>query len=75
MKQSGSNSYSANHIRQPQVANGVFKVNYDIFSDKVNYINSRLGTNLSVSEMMNMKIIFDFSFLTADYEVSGRYRI
>ena len=62
MRLSRSNSYSANRIREPQVAYDAFEVNYDIYPDKVNYINSRLGTNLSVSEMMNMKIIFDFSF-------------
>ena len=62
MRQSRGNSYSSNHIREPQVAYDAFEVNYDIYPDKVNYINSRLGTNLSVSEMMNMKIIFDFSF-------------
>jgi len=62
MRLSRSNSYSANRLREPQVAYDAFEVNYDIYPDKVNYINSRLGTNLSVSEMMNMKIIFDFSF-------------
>ena len=62
MRLSRGNSYSSNRIREPQVAYDAFKVNYDIYPDKVNYINSRLGTNLSVSEMMNMKIIFDFSF-------------
>ena len=62
MKQSRSNSYSANHIRQPLVAYDAFEVDYNLYPDKVNYINGRLGTNLSVSEMMNMKIIFDFSF-------------
>lgn len=62
MRLSRGNSYSSNRIREPQVAYDAFEVNYDIYPDKVNYINSRLGTNLSVSEMMNMKIIFDFSF-------------
>ena len=62
MRQSRSNSYSANRLREPQVAYDAFEVNYDIYPDKVKYINGRLGTNLSVSEMMNMKIIFDFSF-------------
>lgn len=62
MRLSRGNSYSSNNIREPQVAYDAFEVNYDIYPDKVNYINSRLGTNLSVSEMMNMKIIFDFSF-------------
>ena len=62
MRISRGNSYASNRIREPQVAYDAFEVNYDIYPDKVNYINSRLGTNLSVSEMMNMKIIFDFSF-------------
>lgn len=62
MRLSRGNSYSSNRIREPQVAYDAFEVNYDIYPDKVNYINGRLGTNLSVSEMMNMKIIFDFSF-------------
>ena len=62
MRLSRGNSYSSNRIREPQVSYDAFEVNYDIYPDKVNYINGRLGTNLSVSEMMNMKIIFDFSF-------------
>ena len=62
MRISRSNSYSSNRIREPLVAYDAFEVNYNIYPDKVNYINGRLGTNLSVSEMMNMKIIFDFSF-------------
>ena len=62
MRISRGNSYASNRIREPQVAYDAFEVNYDIYLDKVNYINSRLDTNLSVSEMMNMKIIFDFSF-------------
>lgn len=62
MRQSRGNSYASNRIREPQIAYDAFEVNYDIYPDKVNYINGRLGTNLSVSEMMNMKIIFDFSF-------------
>ena len=62
MRLSRGNSYSSNRIREPQIAYDAFEVNYDIYPDKVNYINNRLGTNLSVSEMMNMKIIFDFSF-------------
>ena len=62
MRISRGNSYASNRIREPQVAYDAFEVNYDIYPDKVNYINGRLGTNLSVSEMMNMKIIFDFSF-------------
>lgn len=62
MRLSRGNSYSSNRIREPQVAYDAFEVNYNLYPDKVNYINNRLGTNLSVSEMMNMKIIFDFSF-------------
>lgn len=62
MRLSRGNSYSANHLREPQVAYDAFEVNYNLYPDKVAYINNRLGTNLSVSEMMNMKIIFDFSF-------------
>ena len=62
MRLSRSNSYASNRLREPQVAYDAFEVNYDIYPDKVKYINGRLGTNLSVSEMMNMKIIFDFSF-------------
>lgn len=62
MRLSRGNSYASNRIREPQVAYDAFEVNYDIYPDKVKYINGRLGTNLSVSEMMNMKIIFDFSF-------------
>ncbi len=62
MRISRGNSYASNRIREPQIAYDAFEVNYDIYPDKVNYINGRLGTNLSVSEMMNMKIIFDFSF-------------
>lgn len=62
MRKARGNHYSANHIRQPQVAYDAFEVNYDVYPDKVKYINGRLGSNLSVSEMMNMKIIFDFSF-------------
>lgn len=62
MRKARGNHYSANHIKQPQVAYDAFEVNYDVYPDKVKYINSRLGSNLSVSEMMNMKIIFDFSF-------------
>ena len=62
MRISRGNSYSSNRIREPQVAYDAFEVNYNLYPDKVNYINNRLGTNLSVSEMMNMKIIFDFSF-------------
>jgi len=62
MRLSRGNSYSSNRIREPQVAYDAFEVNYNLYPDKVNYVNSRLGTNLSVSEMMNMKIIFDFSF-------------
>ena len=62
MRLSRGNSYASNRIREPQVAYDAFEVDYNLYPDKVNYINDRLGTNLSVSEMMNMKIIFDFSF-------------
>ena len=56
MRLSRGNSYSSNRIREPQVAYDAFEVNYNLYPDKVNYINNRLGTNLSVSEMMNMKL-------------------
>lgn len=41
------------------------KIQYDLFSPKQDYINKRLNSFITLSEMMSMKIIFDFTFLKA----------
>lgn len=59
---SKSNSYSSNSYGDINIDYTSFDINQNIIYDKVSYINNRLGTNLSIDEMMYNKIIFDFSF-------------
>lgn len=62
MMKSRGNVYSSNHNKINKIEYNSFFINQDIIQDKIDYINNRLGSNISINEMMNMKIIFDFSY-------------